>query len=192
MAIVSFSRQWDVDIKIGLNSRRDDKSESEDELRIKNDCTRRQSSWDRPNWERWKSTFHRPQSACFWILGAVGFIGYLSNPSGGEWRGIELDHPHPRGNDGFFDGVRYFTCEQRHCMFARPSSVFHHKNVENVTAATSTFLETIAFIQTNIRRCCFSNVNYFDIMLTRNRSLSQRSFFQPHSKSKAWQLSTQL
>ena len=108
MAIVSFSRQWDVDIKIGLNSRRDDKSESEDELRIKNDCTRRQSSWDRPNWERWKSTFHRPQSACFWILGAVGFIGYLSNPSGGEWRGIELDHPHPRGNDGFFDGVRLF------------------------------------------------------------------------------------
>ena len=74
----------------------------------------------------------------------------------------------------------------------RTSSVFHHKNVENVTAATSTFLETIAFIQTNIRRCCFSNVNYFDIVLTRNRSLSQRSFFQPHSKSKAWQLSTQL
>ena len=77
-------------------------------------------------------------------------------------------------------------------MFARPSAVFHHKNVENVTAATSIFLETIAFIQTNIRRCCFSNVNYFDIILTRNRSLSQRSCFQPHSKSEAWQLSTQL
>ena len=44
----------------------------------------------------------------------------------------------------------------------------------------------------SISSCCFSNVNYFDIVLTRNRSLSQRSFFQPHSKSKAWQLSTQL
>ena len=25
--------------------------------------------------------------------GAVKFVGYLSGPSGGEWIGIELDHP---------------------------------------------------------------------------------------------------
>ena len=157
-----------MDIKIGPNSRRDDKSQSGHELRIKTDCTRRQSSRNQRNWERWKSIFHRPPSACFWILGAVRFIGYLSDPSGGEWIGIELDHQHPQGNDVFFDGVRYFTCEQKRCMFVRPSVVFHHKNVENVTAAMSISLETIAFIQTNIRRCCFSNVNYFDIMRTRN------------------------
>ena len=84
--------------------------------------------------------------------GAVKFIGYLSDPSGGEWIGIELDHPHPQGNDGFFDGVRYFTCAPRHGMFARPSVVFRHKNAENITTATNISLETIAFIQTNIRR----------------------------------------
>ena len=113
-----------MDIKIGPNSRRDDKSQSGHELRIKVDCTRRQSSWNQPNWERWKSIFHRPPSACFWILGAVRFIGYLSDPSGGEWIGIELDHQNPQGNDVFFDGVRYFTCEQKRCMFVRPSVVF--------------------------------------------------------------------
>ena len=126
----------------------------------------------------------------FGYMGAVRCIGYLSDPNGGEWKGIELDHPHPRGNDGFFDGVRYFTREQRHDMFARPSVVFHHKNAENVTAATNISLETIAFIQTNIQRCCPSNVNYFVTMLTRYWSLWQRSYFEPHSKSEAWQLST--
>ena len=40
--------------------------------------------------------------------------------------------------------------------------------------------------------CCFSNVNYFVIMLTRYWSLSQQGHLQPHSKSKAWQLSTPL
>ena len=40
--------------------------------------------------------------------------------------------------------------------------------------------------------CCFSNVNYFVIMPTRYWSLSQHGHLQPHSKSKAWQLSTQL
>ena len=125
MAIVSFSRQWDVDIKIGPNSRRNNKSQSEYELRIKTDSTRRKSSWNQPDWGRWKSIFHQLRVHVFGYMGAVRFIGYLSDPNGGEWKGIELDHPHPRGNDGFFDGVRYFTCEQRHCIFARPSAVFH-------------------------------------------------------------------
>ena len=30
-------------------------------------------------------------------------------------------------------------------MFARPSAVFHHKNVENVTAATSIFFRNDRF-----------------------------------------------
>ena len=40
--------------------------------------------------------------------------------------------------------------------------------------------------------CCFSNINYSVIMLSRYWSLSQHGRIQPHSKSKAWQLSTQL
>ena len=35
---------------------------------------------------------------------------------------------------------------------------------------------------------CFSNVNYYVIMLTRSWSLSQQGHLQPYSKSKAWQL----
>ena len=39
---------------------------------------------------------------------------------------------------------------------------------------------------------CFSNVYYFVIMLSRYWSLPLHGQLQPHSKSKAWQLSTQL
>ena len=42
------------------------------------------------------------------------------------------------------------------------------------------------------KTCCFSNVNYFVIMLSRYWSLPLQGHLQPHSKSKAWQLSTQL
>ena len=40
--------------------------------------------------------------------------------------------------------------------------------------------------------CCFPNVNCPVIILTRYWSLSQQAHFQPHSKSKALQLSTRL
>ena len=40
--------------------------------------------------------------------------------------------------------------------------------------------------------CCFSNANYFVIMLPGYWSLTHQGHLQPHSKSKAWQLSTQL
>ena len=42
------------------------------------------------------------------------------------------------------------------------------------------------------KRCCFSNVNYSQIMLARYWSLSRQNHLQLHSKSKAWQLSKQL
>ena len=42
------------------------------------------------------------------------------------------------------------------------------------------------------KHCCFLNTNYFVSMLTWYWSLSQQGHLQPHSKSKAWQLSTQL
>ena len=43
-----------------------------------------------------------------------------------------------------------------------------------------------------IQPCWFLNANYFVIMLTSYWSLLQQGHLQPHSKSKAWQLSTQL
>ena len=43
-----------------------------------------------------------------------------------------------------------------------------------------------------IQTLLLSNVNYLVITVTRNCSLSQHGHLQPHSKSKAWQLSTQL
>ena len=42
------------------------------------------------------------------------------------------------------------------------------------------------------KSCCFSNANFLVIMLTRYSSLSQQGHLQPHSKSKAWQLSKNL
>ena len=39
---------------------------------------------------------------------------------------------------------------------------------------------------------CFLNANYFVIIVARYWSLSQQGRLQPHSKPKAWQLSTQL
>ena len=111
-----------------------------------------------------------------------------------KWRWVDRNRVRPSTSTGERWILRWSSLFHlwAEALHARPSVAFHHKNVENVTAATSIPLETIAFIQTNIQRCCFSNVNYFDIMLTRNWSLSQRSCFQPHSKSEAWQLSTQL
>ena len=46
----------------------------------------------------------------------------------------------------------------------------------------------LVMIQTSL----FSNANYFVIMLIGYWSLSQQGHLQPQSKSKAWQLSTQL
>ena len=42
------------------------------------------------------------------------------------------------------------------------------------------------------KSCCFSNVNCFVFKLTRYWSLSQQGHLQPHFKSKAWQLNTEL
>ena len=84
--------------------------------------------------------------------GRVRFIGNLSDLGDGEWIGIELDRRHPQGNDGLFQGVRYFTCKPRHGMFARPSTVFPHTDVDTIEEAASISPRTIAFIQTRMRR----------------------------------------
>ena len=84
--------------------------------------------------------------------GSVKFIGSLSELGDGDWIGIELDREHPQGNDGLFQSIRYFTCKPRHGMFARPSNVFPHTDVDTIEEAASINPRTIAFIQTSMRR----------------------------------------
>ena len=84
--------------------------------------------------------------------GSVKFIGSLSELGDGDWIGIELDREHPQGNDGLFQSIRYFTCKPRHGMFARPSNVFPHTDVDTIEEAASIDPRTIAFIQTSMRR----------------------------------------
>ena len=84
--------------------------------------------------------------------GSVKFIGSLSELGDGDWIGIELDREHPQGNDGLFHSIRYFTCKPRHGMFARPSNVFPHTDVDTIEEAASINPRTIAFIQTSMRR----------------------------------------
>ena len=84
--------------------------------------------------------------------GSVKFIGSLSELGDGDWIGIELDREHPQGNDGLFQSIRYFTCEPRHGMFARPSNVFPHTDVDTIEEAASINPRTIALIQTSMRR----------------------------------------
>ena len=84
--------------------------------------------------------------------GSVKFIGSLSELGDGDWIGIELDREHPQGNDGVFQSIRYFTCKPRHGMFARPSNVFPHTDVDTIEEAASINPRTIAFIQTSMRR----------------------------------------
>ena len=84
--------------------------------------------------------------------GSVKFIGSLSELGDGDWIGIELDREHPQGNDGLFQSIRYFMCKPRHGMFARPSNVFPHTDVDTIEEAASINPRTIVFIQTSMRR----------------------------------------
>ena len=52
--------------------------------------------------------------------------------------------------------------------------------------------ETKGQIMLWYKSCYFSNVNCFVVKLTRYWSLSQQGHVQPHFKSKAWQLNTEL
>ena len=84
--------------------------------------------------------------------GFVKFIGQLGDWSDGEWIGIELDHQHPQGNDGRFQGVYYFTCKPKHGLFARTSSVFPFSDSDETKKDVFISPQTIVFIQTSMRR----------------------------------------
>ena len=63
-----------------------------------------------------------------WVGGTkAGFIAYIGETkfAPGEWAGIVLDEPVGK-NDGSVAGVRYFQCEPKKGVFARPAKVTRH------------------------------------------------------------------
>ena len=83
--------------------------------------------------------------------GTVRFIG-PTDLGIGTWVGVELDRPHRQGNNGSYNGVQYFSCKPKHGLFTRPALVFPHTDIDTITEASEISLNTIVFIQTNIRR----------------------------------------
>ncbi|KAM9474964.1 centrosome-associated protein 350 isoform 4-T5 [Clarias gariepinus] len=55
--------------------------------------------------------------------GTLRFKGWTSF-AGGFWAGVELDVPEG-SNDGTYDGVVYFQCEEKHGIFAPPGKISH-------------------------------------------------------------------
>ena len=55
------------------------------------------------------------------MTGTIQFVGQTMFAPG-TWIGVELDFPKGT-NDGSLDGVRYFTCEPSHGLFAPPNKV---------------------------------------------------------------------
>ena len=56
------------------------------------------------------------------VQGVIKYIGTTDFASG-VWIGINLDEPRGK-NDGSVNGKRYFSCPQKHGVFAPPSKVF--------------------------------------------------------------------
>lgn len=87
------------------------------------------------------------------VRGYVGTVKYQGKTKLGEgkWIGIELEKPHPQGNNGAFQEITYFSCKPKHGLIVRPEAVFHHKQeLENELSKISP--ETIVFIQNKMRR----------------------------------------
>lgn len=61
-----------------------------------------------------------------------GFIAYLGETkfAPGEWAGVVLDEPVGK-NDGSVAGVRYFQCEAKRGVFARPTKLTRYPIVDD-------------------------------------------------------------
>ena len=85
-------------------------------------------------------------------VGAVRFVGETKLGEG-EWIGVEMHHQLDQGNDGSYDGVRYFECKPKCGVFARASMLFLHKVRRDVTAKTDLLaLSTVALVQLRMKR----------------------------------------
>ena len=87
--------------------------------------------------------------------GVVKVVGQLDDQGDEKWLGIELNHQHPQGNNGDFQGVQHFTCKPKHGLFSRASSVFPY-SCHKGTKDESFLPQTIVFDQRRIRRCLAS------------------------------------
>lgn len=58
----------------------------------------------------------------------AGVIAYLGETkfATGDWAGVILDELEGK-NDGTIQGVRYFQCEPKRGVFAKPSKLTRHK-----------------------------------------------------------------
>lgn len=58
----------------------------------------------------------------------AGVIAYLGETkfAGGDWAGVILDELEGK-NDGMVQGIRYFQCEPKRGVFAKPSKLSRHK-----------------------------------------------------------------
>ena len=83
--------------------------------------------------------------------GTVAFIGETALGHG-TWVGVRLDRPHHQGNNGSFNGIEYFSCKRKHGLFTRPNLVFPHTDIGAIEESAEISLQTVIFIQHNIRR----------------------------------------
>lgn len=68
--------------------------------------------------------------------GRIQFIGGTQFAAG-EWAGVVLDDPIGK-NDGSVNGVRYFQCEAKKGVFARPDKLVYESSTTNGTRRSST------------------------------------------------------
>ena len=68
--------------------------------------------------------------------GCIQFIGDTQFAAG-EWAGVVLDEPIGK-NDGSVNGIRYFQCEAKKGVFARPDKLVYESSATNGTRRSST------------------------------------------------------
>lgn len=68
--------------------------------------------------------------------GRIQFIGETQFAAG-EWAGVVLDEPIGK-NDGSVNGVRYFQCESKKGVFARPDKLVYESSTTNGARRSST------------------------------------------------------
>ena len=90
------------------------------------------------------------------LRGHVGIVKYVGQTelSDGEWIGVAMEHEVEQGNDGCYEGIKYFDCNPKCGVFARASALFPQERLEGLKEKMSQLsMSTIALIQVTVRRC---------------------------------------
>lgn len=82
------------------------------------------------------------------VRGYVGTIKFTGKTKlgEGEWIGVELDKPHPQGNNGAFGDEIYFACKPKHGLIVRPEAVRAHdeelsQDLSNISPASIVLIQ---------------------------------------------------